>query len=94
MKSFFCLCSLYSHLLNVLTFFPLTGGCSEGLDASRFFFKQMYHYNNIIRCTVGKERRTKKISMVIPEKAMYQLVTGTTLRTAGPISVGYRRLPL
>ena len=32
----FCLCSLRSHL-NVLTFFPLTGGCSEGLDAFRFF---------------------------------------------------------
>ena len=28
----FCLCSLRSHL-NVLTFSPLTGGCSEGLDA-------------------------------------------------------------
>ena len=26
----FCICSLRSHL-NVLTFFPLTGGCSEGL---------------------------------------------------------------
>ena len=25
--------------LNVLTFSPLTGGCSEGLDAFRFFFK-------------------------------------------------------
>ena len=25
--------------LNVLSFFPLTGGCSEGLDASRFFFQ-------------------------------------------------------
>ena len=24
---------------NVLTFFPLTGGCSEGLGAFRFFFK-------------------------------------------------------
>ena len=26
---------------NVLTFFPLTGGCSEGLDAFRFFFEQL-----------------------------------------------------
>ena len=25
--------------LNVLIFFPLTGGCSEGLDAFRFFFE-------------------------------------------------------
>ena len=35
----FCICSLGSNL-NVLTFSPLTGGCSEGLDAFRFFFKQ------------------------------------------------------
>ena len=36
----FCICSLLSHL-NVLTFFPLTGGCSEGLDAFRFSLKQV-----------------------------------------------------
>ena len=35
----FCICSLRSHP-NVLTFSPLAGGCSEGLDAFRFFFKQ------------------------------------------------------
>ena len=29
-----------TYLINVLTFFPLPGGCSEGLDAFRFFFKQ------------------------------------------------------
>ena len=34
----FCICSLLSHL-NVLTFSPLTGECSEGLGAFRFFFK-------------------------------------------------------
>ena len=34
----FCLCSLWSHL-NVLTF-PPDWGCSEGLDAFSFFFKQ------------------------------------------------------
>ena len=28
----FCICSLESHL-NVLTFSPLIGGCSEGLGA-------------------------------------------------------------
>ena len=32
-----CICSLCFHLI-VLTFSPLTGGCSEGLDAFRFFF--------------------------------------------------------
>ena len=37
----FCICSLRSHL-NVLTFFPLTGGCSEGLGAFIFFSKQLY----------------------------------------------------
>ena len=34
-----CLCSLWSHLLSVLTFPPPCVGCSEGLDAFRFFFK-------------------------------------------------------
>ena len=32
----FCICSLRSYL-NVLTFFPLTGRCSEGLGAFWFF---------------------------------------------------------
>ena len=39
----FCICSLRSHL-NVLTFSPLTGGCSEGLGAFRFFFKHVCVY--------------------------------------------------
>ena len=34
----FRLCNLCSHL-NVLTFFPLTGGCSEGLNTFRCFVK-------------------------------------------------------
>ena len=34
----FCICSLLSYL-NVLTFFPLTGGCSEGMGAFRLFFE-------------------------------------------------------
>ena len=33
-----------SHL-NVMTFFSLTGGCSEGLDAFRFFSKNK---NNVV----------------------------------------------
>ena len=37
----FCLCSL-SHL-NVLTFFPLTGGCSAGLDAFRLIEWMLYY---------------------------------------------------
>ena len=37
----FCICSLRSHL-NVLTFFPLTGGRSEGLDAFRYLFKLLF----------------------------------------------------
>ena len=44
----FCLCSLRSHL-NVLTFFPLTGGCSEGLDAFIFFFKHYPEGKNVRR---------------------------------------------
>ena len=35
----FCICSLRSHL-NTLTFFPLTGGCSEGLEAFGFFLNR------------------------------------------------------
>ena len=31
----------------VLTFSPLTGGCSEGLDAFRFFFKQHYYWYEV-----------------------------------------------
>ena len=38
-KSGFVFAAFWSHLLNVLTFFPLTGGCSEGLGAFWFFFK-------------------------------------------------------
>ena len=30
---------MFPHL-NILTFSPLSGGCSEGLNAFRFFFKQ------------------------------------------------------
>ena len=37
----FCICSLRSHV-NVLTCFPLTGGCSEGLGAFIFFFEQLH----------------------------------------------------
>ena len=36
----FCLASLCSHVLNVLFFVSLSGGCSEDLDAFRCFFKQ------------------------------------------------------
>ena len=32
---------LLSHL-NILTFFSLTGGCSEGLDAFKVFFKNQF----------------------------------------------------
>ena len=34
----FCICRIRS-CLNVLTSSPLTGGCSEGLNAFIFFFK-------------------------------------------------------
>ena len=38
-----CFTSILQHP-NGLTFFPLlTGGCSEGLDAFRLFFKRLYH---------------------------------------------------
>ena len=48
MKSFFCICSLLWSDLNVLAFFPLTGGCSEGLGAFCFlFYKIWYYYREI-----------------------------------------------
>ena len=37
----FCICSLRSNL-NVLSYSPLTGGCSEGLGAFIFFLKQLH----------------------------------------------------
>ena len=40
----FCLCSLRSNL-NVLAFSPLTGECSEGLDAFIIFFKRQQNHN-------------------------------------------------
>ena len=50
-EEFFCLCSLRSHfLLNVLTFSPLTGGYSEGLDAFSFFFKNK---NRVVHDYIG-----------------------------------------
>ena len=36
--------SLHAVLCDKLTFFPLTGGCSEGLGAFRFFFKRSVSY--------------------------------------------------
>ena len=39
----FCLCSLCS-CLNALTNVPLSGGCSPGLDAFRFLFKEFPNY--------------------------------------------------
>ena len=51
----FCICSLWSHL-NVLTVFPLTGGCSESLGAFLFFFKTPHyttrHTSNINSVTL------------------------------------------
>ena len=55
MKSCFCLCGLCSHLLNALTFSSLIGGCSEGLDALRFFLKQ-----HAVWCS--KKKKKKNVS--------------------------------
>ena len=45
-----CVCSLLSHL-NVLTFSPLTGGCSKGLDAFIFLFKLLSNSVSVSRRT-------------------------------------------
>ena len=59
-----CLCSLKSHLY-VLSFSPLTGGCSEGLDAFRFFFKhactwfgELAYHNLLGDCITWNSRAT------------------------------------
>ena len=46
MERFCIICSLWSYL-NVLAFPPLTGGCSEGLNAFRFFFISGRNNNSI-----------------------------------------------
>ena len=51
----FCICSPCSHL-NVLTFSPLIGGCSKGLDVFRFFLNN----NHVVvksRCGLVVKRR-------------------------------------
>ena len=50
----FCICSLWSHL-NVLTFSPITGGCSEGLGAFWFFFKKRRSPQNHKNCVGSYE---------------------------------------
>ena len=40
-------CAECDKQLNVLAFPPVTGGCSEGLDAFRFFFKQSYYNKHV-----------------------------------------------
>ena len=53
----------YDPHLNVLTFPPLTGGCSEGLDAFRFFFqrtKGLLYYP--VKCKVDVMRKFKEKS--------------------------------
>ena len=45
--------------LNVLTFSPLTGACSEGLDAFRFFFEQ----HNILTISIPDDGFTYLQSM-------------------------------
>ena len=52
----FCTCSLWWSHLNVLTFSPLTGGCSEVLDAFRFFFKQLSSQINFLSNALAYEK--------------------------------------
>ena len=63
---------LYSHL-NVLTCSSLAGGCSEGLDAFRFFYKHTAHHanTNVSICTVSDVA----ISKPYPDILQYLLVS-------------------
>ena len=63
----FCICSLWSRL-NVLTFSPLTGGCSEGLGAFWFFFKNK---NDKKKGTITKYTCQKKIEEHSIERVWY-----------------------
>ena len=64
---------LYSHLTVLLTYPPLAGGCSEGLDAFSFFFKHTAHHanTNTSICT-GSD---VTISKPYPDTLQYFLVS-------------------
>ena len=50
-------------VVNVLTFSPLTGGCSEGLDALRFFFKHgLVTLALFVQCNFHAKRGSKPFS--------------------------------
>ena len=52
--------------INVLTFFPLTGGCSEGLDASSFFSKYTFRINlELVHEYCNKKVSTVQFSTVV-----------------------------
>ena len=55
-------------VLNVLTFFPLNGGCSEGpcLDAFKFFFKNICRYLSELHAT--ENCCTKQMRWAIADK--------------------------
>ena len=66
----FCIFSYYWSHLNVLTFFPLTGGCSEGLGAFRFYFKRypvIYVVANSVRGLL--DRKDQRNNYKVPTRA-------------------------
>ena len=79
--------------INVLTFFPLIGGCSEGLDAFRVFFKQQKYMNvdltirRVVR--VLNLHRDKKIVRREPGGEMGRSLV-TTGRMVMMRSIGYK----
>ena len=71
------------YLPNVLTFFPLTGGCSEGLDMSRFFFK--YNCCNRLKLSLLLSQTTT----IIPVHEVDTVVCVVIVRQYIIISISY-----
>ena len=82
----FCICSLRSHL-NVLTFFPLTGGCSEGLlpihsadikfvgRTSRGHTGFFIHLPSAVRALIFLARRTQPFLSLVDREVEFCVLT-------------------
>ena len=80
-----CICSLWSHV-NVLTFFPLTRRCSEGLDAFWFFFKHMWTFSNNISVKFEVKYRIRREDSIVLLNSKTRLIMGWKLFRTGNLS--------
>ena len=84
-----CFCSLWSHL-NVLTFSPLTWGCSEGLGAFWFFLKQPVIISLEVQSTWTKSCRLQWNSQSLDMYGIYVCMVITCSR----VWINRVRLPI